>query len=195
MLEVIAGCMYSGKSEELIRRLRRCKIAGQKVQAFKPAVDSRYSATSISTHPVEGLGDFFEAVPIISVEDFKERLQGISSKDVVGFDEIQFMPKDIVGVLEDLANRGVRVIVAGLDLDSEGIPFGPIGDLLARADSATKLTAVCTAPVASGKVCGNPATKSFRTPESSNGNQVQVGSFGVYEARCRSCWGDSRRLP
>jgi thymidine kinase len=194
MLEVIAGCMYSGKSEELIRRLRRCKIAGQKVWAFKPAIDARYSATSISTHPVEGLGDFFEAVPVTGLADFIEHLQEVSLGDVVGFDEVQFMDKEVVGVFEKIANLGIRVIVAGLDLDSEGVPFGPIGDLLARADSVTKLTAVCTAPTPGGSLCGKPATKSFRAPEFSNGNQVQVGSLGVYEARCRSCWGPSRNV-
>lgn len=194
MLEVIAGCMYSGKSEELIRRLRRCKIAGQKVWAFKPALDARYSATSISTHPVEGLGDFFEALPVTGMQDFVGLLQEVSFGDVVGFDEVQFMDKEVVEVLEKLANLGVRVIVSGLDLDSEGVPFGPIGDLLARADSVTKLTAVCTAPTSEGRLCGKPATKSFRAPELSNGNQVQVGSLGVYEARCRSCWGSNRTL-
>lgn len=188
MLEVIAGCMYSGKSEELIRRLRRCKIAGQRVWAFKPSLDNRYSATSIATHPVEGLGDFFEAVPVRGVGDLQEHLRQVQVGEVVGFDEVQFMSPDIVGVLEGLANSGVRVVVAGLDLDSEGIPFGPIGSLLARADTVTKLTAVCTAPLPEGVLCGKPATKSFRLPESSNGNQVQVGSLGVYEARCRRCW-------
>lgn len=188
MLEVITGCMYSGKSEELIRRLRRCKIAGQKVWAFKPALDSRYSATSIATHPVEGLGDFFEAVPVSGTEDFRERLMGVLPGEVVGFDEVQFMGRDVVEIFERLANSGVRVIVAGLDLDSEGVPFGPIGDLLARADSATKLAAVCTAPTSGNSLCGKPASRSYRAPGLSNGNQVQVGSLGVYEARCRQCW-------
>lgn len=192
MLEVISGCMYSGKSEELIRRLRRCRIAGQKVWAFKPSVDVRYSATSISTHPVEGLGDFFEALPVTGLKDFLEHLREVSPEDVVGFDEVQFMSEEIIGVLEKLANLGVRVIVSGLDLDSEGAPFGPMGDLLARADSVTKLAAVCTAPIQGAGVCGKPATKSFRAPESSNGIQVQVGSLGIYEARCRSCWASGR---
>ncbi len=192
MLEVIAGCMYSGKSEELIRRLRRCKIAGQKVWAFKPSRDDRYSATSIATHPVEGLGDFFEAVPVRDRDDFALKILEVLPGEVVGFDEVQFMGENITHMLEDLVNRGVRVIVAGLDLDSQGNPFGPMGELLARADLVTKLTAVCTAPLSGGGLCGKPATKSFRVPEQSNGDQIQVGSFGVYEARCRTCWADSR---
>ncbi len=189
MLEVITGCMYSGKSEELIRRLRRCKIAGQKVKAFKPALDNRYSVTSIATHPVEGLGDFFEALPVRDIEDLRLRLQGLASEDseVIGFDEVQFMGEEIIEILVSQANSGRRVIIAGLDLDSEGNPFGPIGGLLARADTITKLTAVCTAPLDAG-LCGKPATKSYRIPEASNGSTVQVGSTGVYEARCRSCW-------
>lgn len=192
MLEVISGGMYSGKSEELIRRLRRCKIAKQKVIAFKPSIDVRYSATSIATHPVEGLGDFFEALPVTGVDDFRSKLEALKDWDVIGFDEIQFMSEEIVPLLEDLANSGKRVIVAGLDLDSDGNPFGPIGDLLARADIASKMTAVCTAPSFSGGLCGKPATKSYRIPEASNGSTVQVGSSGIYEARCRSCWVSGR---
>ncbi len=159
--------------------------------AFKPSLDDRYSATSIATHPVEGLGDFFEAVPVRRVEDLQEHLRQVLVGEVVGFDEVQFMSPEIVEVLEKLANSGVRVVVAGLDLDSEGTPFGPMGSLLARADTVTKLTAVCTAPLEGGVLCGNPATKSFRIPESSNGSQVQVGSLGMYEARCRKCWAQS----
>ena len=113
MLEIVAGCMYSGKSEELIRRLRRCKIAGQKVWAFKPSIDDRYSATSIATHPVEGLGDFFEAVPVRNLEELQERLREVSPEDVVGFDEVQFMGDGVIEVLETLANAGTRVILAG----------------------------------------------------------------------------------
>ena len=191
MLELITGCMYSGKSEELIRRLRRCKIAGQRVRAFKPSLDDRYSATSIATHPVEGLGDFFEAIPVMGVEELKTQLSSVELGDVLGFDEVQFMSEDIVHIFEELANKGHRVIVAGLDLDSEGHPFGPTGALMARADSVTKLTAVCTATrVISGKpiLCGEPATRSLRAVHVSNGALVQVGSSGIYEARCRACW-------
>lgn len=187
MLEVIAGCMYSGKSEELIRRLRRCKIAGQTVRALKPSIDVRYSATSIATHPVEGLGDFFEATPIHGVEELEEILSPLDF-DVLGFDEIQFANEQTVSLLEGLANRGFRVIVAGLDLDSNGNAFGPMGSLLAKADLVTKLSAVCTAPKTTGGVCGKPATRSYRMPEASNGALVQVGAQGVYEARCRICW-------
>lgn len=187
MLEVITGGMYSGKSEELIRRLRRCRIAGQKVYAFKPSIDDRYSVTSIATHPVEGLGDFFEATPVSSVGDLALKLESLPDWGVLGFDEVQFMPESIIPLLEGLANSGKRVIVAGLDQDSEGKSFGPIGELLSRADAVTKLTAVCTATTPQG-LCGKPATKSYRIPEESNGNLIQVGSGRIYEARCRSCW-------
>lgn len=196
MLEVITGCMYSGKSEELIRRLRRCQIAGQGVIAFKSALDDRYSADSVATH----VGGTLEAVAVKDVEDIKNVLKagGFSyTGEVIGFDEVQFMDHTIIAVLEAEANRGVRVIVAGLDLDSDGDPFGPMAELLARADKVTKLTAVCVAKVdpprsndrdALPYTCGKPATRSYRLPGAAVASQVQVGSAGVYEARCRACW-------
>jgi thymidine kinase len=215
MLEVITGCMYSGKSEELIRRLRRCEIAGQKVVAFKSPLDDRYS-TDIATHPMEGVATTLKAKGVNDSRDMAQMMglvwhdpildalcdepdqtgparwvpfeEGNSLPDVVGFDEVQFMTWHFVEFFEELANQGVRVIVAGLDLDAEGKNFGPIGSLLARADKVTKLTAVCVAPTPEGGVCGKTATRSYRIPSESSGEQVQVGAAGVYEARCRACW-------
>lgn len=230
MLEVITGCMYSGKSSELIRRLRRHQIAGQDVIAFKSALDDRYS-DDIATHPTEGVSDTLKAQTVYCVREFMKRLgletdpasldgglpygkylryesvpvsmresggslrsAGFEKKriplpDVVGFDEVQFMDWQIVPVLETLANQGVRVIVAGLDLDADGKNFGPIGSLLARADKVTKLTAVCVAhDHETDGPCGKPATRSYRVTKEEFVEQVKVGSFGVYEARCRVCW-------
>ena len=205
MLEVITGCMYSGKSEELIRRLRRCQIAGQGVIAFKSALDDRYSA-DIATHPIEGVPNTLKAHPVSDMDQvhrvmYREVRIGslpVATSYTIGFDEVQFMDPDIIDFLEAEANKGRRVIVAGLDLDSDGKPFGPMAELLARADKVTKLTAVCV----HGKrrvrsvggewkwdeVCGKPATRSFRLPSQDSGEQVQVGSAGMYEARCRVCW-------
>jgi thymidine kinase len=197
MLEVITGCMYSGKSEELIRRLRRCQIADQFTLVMKPAIDDRYSADSVATH----VGGSLKAVAVKDVQDVKRLLCAqpfFMTGQVVGLDEVQFLDDEIVDVLEAEANRGRRVIVAGLDLDSDGNPFGPMARLLAVADKVTKLTAVCVArlfitrglPSARGQgdVCGKPATRSYRLPNQDTGEQVQVGSDGVYEARCRVCW-------
>ena len=203
MLEVIAGCMYSGKSSELIRRLRRHQIAGQDVIAFKSALDDRYS-DDIATHPTEGVSDTLKAQTVYCVREFMKRLgletdpglekNRIPLPDVVGFDEVQFMDWQIVPVLETLANQGVRVIVAGLDLDADGNDFGPIGSLLARADKVTKLTAVCVAhDPETDRPCGKAATRSYRLPSQDSGEQVQVGSAGIYEARCRVCWARGRR--
>jgi thymidine kinase len=195
MLEVITGCMFSGKTEELIRRLRRCQIAGQGVIAFKSALDDRYSS-NIATHPIEGVPNTLKAIPVSDMDQVHRALYRevrigslpVETSYTIGFDEVQFMVPEIIGFLEAEANRGVRVIVAGLDLDSDGKPFGPMAELLARADKVTKLTAVCVAPHSDREVCGKPATRSFRLPEQSTGEQVQVGAEGVYEARCRACW-------
>lgn len=197
MLEVITGCMYSGKSEELIRRLRRCQIADLHTLVMKPTIDDRYSADSVATH----IGETLEAHPVHDVDHVRRFLYKHPFQmtgQVIGLDEVQFMDHTIVGVLEEQANMGRRVIVAGLDLDSDGHPFGPMAELLAVADKVTKLTAVCVArhydrgaiPSARGQgdVCGKPATRSYRLPDQDTGKQVQVGSTGVYEARCRVCW-------
>lgn len=203
MLEVITGCMYSGKSEELIRRLRRCQIAGRKVIAFKSALDDRYSS-DIATHPIGGVPHTLKAHP---VEGLDQVLRVIGhqvgrcwrsgavhpSTYTIGFDEVQFMNPDIIDFLEDEANKGIRVIVAGLDLDSDGQPFGPMPRLLAVADKVTKLTAVCVAHQHEHDgPCGGTATRSFRLPDQDSGEQVQVGSAGMYEARCRVCWATGR---
>lgn len=209
MLEVITGCMYSGKSEELIRRLRRCQIAGQDVIAFKSALDDRYSS-DIATHPIEGVPNTLKAHPVADLDQVlrimyaEKRGEGLHTTHyAIGFDEAQFMDPDLIDFLEAEANRGIRVIVAGLDLDSEGQPFGPMPELLARADKVTKLTAVCvcgTTKTRSGRgkwewvgSCGKPATRSFRLPDQDSGEQVQVGSAGMYEARCRACWVKGRQ--
>lgn len=200
MLEVITGCMYSGKSEELIRRLRRCQIAGQGVIAFKSALDDRYSS-DIATHPIEGVPNTLKAHPVTDLDQvlrvmYAERRVGTlhPSTYTIGFDEVQFMNPDIIGFLETEANKGRRVIVAGLDLDSDGQPFGPMAELLARADKVTKLTAVCVAyQHEHDGPCGGTATRSFRLPGQDSGERVQVGSAGMYEARCRVCWARGRQ--
>ena len=193
MIEVITGCMYSGKSEELIRRLRRCQIAGQHVLVMKPAIDDRYSTDSVATH----VGEKLEAVAVRDTEHVRdlvwERPFSMTG-EVIGLDEVQFMDEHIIGVLEEQANMGRRVIVAGLDLDSEGHPFGPMARLLAVADTVDKLTAVCVAHDEElDGPCGKAATRSYRLPERDSGEQVQVGSAGVYEARCRVCWANGMR--
>ena len=192
MLEVITGCMYSGKSEELIRRLRRCQIAGLHTLVMKPALDDRYSVDSVATH----IGETLEAHPVVDVDHVRRFLhRTVFSKtgQVIGLDEVQFMDDQIVGVLEEQANMGRRVIVAGLDLDSDGQPFGPMARLLAVADRVTKLTAVCVAhDHETDGPCGKPATRSYRVTKEEFVEQVKVGSFGVYEARCRVCWARGR---
>lgn len=196
MLEVITGCMYSGKSEELIRRLRRCQIAGLHTLVIKPAIDDRYSVNSVATH----VGEKMKAIPVRDAQQVKHLLYKhpfFMTGEVIGVDEVQFMDHQIVGILEEQANRGRRVIVAGLDLDSDGHPFGPMAELLAVADKVTKLTAVCVAEVwrdGEPETCGEPATRSYRLPDKDSGEQVQVGSEGVYEARCRVCWAKSRSI-
>ena len=195
MLEVITGCMYSGKSEELIRRLRRCQIADLYTLVMKPAIDDRYSTDSVATH----IGETLEAVAVHDVDHVRRILHKHPFQmtgQVIGLDEVQFMDDGIVDVLEEQANMGRRVIVAGLDLDSDGQPFGPMARLLAVADKVTKLTAVCVAEVwrdGEPETCGEPATRSFRLPEQDSGEQVQVGSAGMYEARCRVCWANGMR--
>lgn len=194
MIELITGCMYSGKSEELIRRLHRCHIADQYTLVMKSCLDDRYSENSIATH----IGGKLEAVSVRDVQHVKSLLNKRPfsfTGEIVALDEVQFLDSEIVDVLEQQANRGRRVIVAGLDLDSDGNPFGPMAKLLAAADKVTKLTAVCVAKVSDdGEMvtCGKPATRSYRLPDQDTGKQVQVGSIGVYEARCRTCWYDGQ---
>lgn len=170
-IEVIAGCMFSGKTEELIRRLRRAKIAKQNVKIFKPKIDIRYSNGDIVSHSEQSL-------PSILVENAKEILEHAETAQVVGIDEAQFFNNDIIEVCNILANQGKRVIVAGLDQDYRGVPFEPMPQLLAIAEYITKTLAICVA-------CGNPADKTQRKVVSAE--RVLVGASDSYEARCRKC--------
>jgi thymidine kinase len=190
-IEVICGPMFSGKTEELIRRLRRAQIARQKVVVFKPCIDNRYDETKIVSHSAQRL----PSIPIDCISKVHKSLKKLPGAEVVGIDEAQFFDDRVVDVSEELANRGVRVVVAGLDQDYLGQPFGPIPKLLAVAESITKQLAVCM-------VCGAPAGRSQRVharrPEAGLGSpssvqedqtdQVLVGAAEVYEARCRRCF-------
>lgn len=175
-IEVICGSMFSGKTEELVRRLKRAQIGRQKVQVFKPIIDNRYSADHVQSH---------DANRILSrpVSDAREILNLVDDNTrVVGIDEAQFFDDSVVDIAQKLAYRGIRVVVAGLDLDFMGQPFGPMPKLLAVAENVTKLQAVCM-------VCGGPATRSQRlsAPEGKSEDKVLVGAKDFYEARCRFC--------
>jgi thymidine kinase len=170
-IEVIAGCMFSGKTEELIRRLRRAQIAKQTVKIFKPRIDIRYSESDIVSHSEQSL-------PSILISDINEITELAKDAQVVGIDEAQFFSNDIVDICNRLANEGKRVIVAGLDQDYQGIPFEPMPQLLAIAEYITKTLAICVN-------CGNPADKTQRKTTSSE--RVVVGAADIYEARCRKC--------
>jgi thymidine kinase len=170
-IEVIAGCMFSGKTEELIRRLRRAKIAKQEVRIFKPKIDDRSSKSDITSHSEQSL-------PSIIIDDIKEIYNYSEDAEVIGIDEAQFFSYDIIDVCNTLANQGKRVIIAGLDQDYCGIPFEPMPQLLAIAEYITKTLAICV-------VCGNPADKTQRKTSSSE--RVVVGASEIYEARCRKC--------
>ena len=176
-LEVICGPMFSGKSEEMIRRLRRAEIAGQQVVIFKPRIDDRYDATDVVSHA----GARMSAVPITTVGQIAERSQ---SFDVVGIDEAQFLGEGIVPIALELADRGTRVVVAGLDQDFRRLPFGPMPELLSHAEFVDKLQAVCHR-------CGGTATTTQRLvdgrPAPYSGETVVVGAAEQYEARCRGC--------
>lgn len=171
-IEVIAGCMFSGKTEELIRRIRRAQIARQKVAIFKPKIDTRYSADHIVSHSDAKL---LSTV----VTGSTEILSLVEDAQVVGIDEGQFFDMGIIEVAEELANRGKRVIIAGLDQDYRGKPFEPMPQLLAVAEYITKTLAICV-------VCGNPADRTQRTTPASE--RVLVGAKDSYEARCRRCF-------
>ncbi|MFH0777359.1 MAG: thymidine kinase, partial [Candidatus Eisenbacteria bacterium] len=171
-IEVICGSMFSGKTEELIRRLRRAQIARQKVAIFKPRIDSRYGADYIVSHNLQRF-------PSQEVSGARDILNGAGDADAVGIDEAQFFGPELVEVCEELANRGKRVIVAGLDQDYRGRPFEPIPQLLAVAEYITKTLAICVA-------CGNPANRTQRKVASDE--RIVVGAFDVYEARCRNCF-------
>ncbi|MCI0705897.1 MAG: thymidine kinase [Ignavibacteriae bacterium] len=171
-IEVICGCMFSGKTEELIRRLRRAQIAKQKVAVFKPKVDTRYSAEHIVSHSEQTLISY-------AVKDAADILKTSSDAQVIGIDEGQFFKGDLVNVCEQLANSGKRVIVAGLDQDYRGKPFEPMPQLLAVAEYITKTLAICM-------VCGNPADRTQR--KTAQQDRVLVGTKDIYEARCRRCY-------
>jgi len=170
-IEVICGSMFSGKTEELIRRLKRVKIANLKVEIFKPAIDKRYDEVNIVSHDT----NFIPSTPVASADKILELAKDV---DVVGIDEAQFFDPGITKVCEQLALRGIRVIVAGLDMDYMGNPFGQMPNLLATADYITKLHAICMQ-------CGNIASISYRKVEI--GGQVLLGEKDIYEPRCRTC--------
>ena len=170
-IEVIAGCMFSGKTEELIRRLRRAQIAKQNVKIFKPDIDTRFKKNSIVSHSEQSL-------PSVLIKDINEIIELSKDAQVLGIDEAQFFSPDLIDICNNLANNGKRVIVAGLDQDYRGIPFEPMPQLLAIAEYITKTLAICV-------VCGNPADKTQRKTTSSE--RVVVGASDIYEARCRKC--------
>lgn len=168
-IEVICGSMFSGKTEELIRRIRRAEIARQRVKVFKPKIDNRYSEFEIVSHNEQ-------SYPSIVVEDADEILEKSFDAEVIGIDEAQFFENNLVEICQNLADSGKRVIVAGLDQDYRAIPFEPIPQLLSIAEYITKTLAVCV-------VCGAPANRTQRNTESSD--QILVGAKNHYEARCR----------
>ncbi|HET9269125.1 MAG TPA: thymidine kinase, partial [Vicinamibacterales bacterium] len=172
-IEVIVGCMFSGKSEELIRRLRRAQIAKQRVQVFKPTIDTRFSAQDIVSHSEMRI----ESHPVATSRMLLEKVE--PDTEVVGIDEGQFFDLELPMVCNTLADRGKRVIVAGLDQDYLGKPFEPMPQLLAIAEYITKTHAICM-------VCGNPASHTQRLVPS--GDRVLLGATGLYEARCRACF-------
>ena len=171
-IEVISGSMFSGKTEELIRRLKRARIANLKVEIFKPAIDIRYHVQNIVSH---------DDTQIIStpVDNSQTILLMASDVDVIGIDEAQFFDDQLPEVCDQLALKGIRVIVAGLDMDYTGKPFGQIPFLLAKADYITKLHAICVR-------CGNIANYSYR--KSADGGQILLGEKEMYEPRCRQCF-------
>ena len=172
-IEIICGSMFSGKSEELLRRLNRATIAKRKFQLFKPSVDDRYSETEVVSHS----GQRMKCDVVGRAGDILEKVEWDTL--IVGIDEAQFFGPDLPHVVNTLATRGKRVVVAGLDMDSSGTPFGPMPRLLAIAEKVTKLTAVC-------EVCGEPATHTYRKSDISD--QVLVGETEHYQARCRQHW-------
>ena len=171
-IEVICGSMFSGKTEELIRRIKRAVYGKQVVQVFKPRLDNRYDETQVVSHSQLKL----TSIPIERAEEIFHHLG--PKTQVVGIDEVQFLGPEVVAVCEALAGRGLRVICAGLDQDFQGKPFEPVHHLLAVAEYVTKQLAICV-------VCGNPANRTQRLVQSEE--RVMVGAAGAYEARCRKC--------
>ena len=179
-IEVICGPMFSGKTEELIRRVKRAQIARQKVLAFKPRIDDRYHARQVVSHDRQAI----DSVPVDHADEILPQVG--EEVQVVAVDEAQFFGPELLEVCETLARRGIRVIVAGLDQDYRGVPFEPIPQLLAVAEYVTKELAICV-------VCGNPAGRSQRTRGGSG--RVQVGATEAYEARCRACFDPEDERP
>ena len=175
-IEVICGSMFSGKTEELIRRLKRAKIANLKVEIFKPAMDVRFDKQNIISHDEN-------AIPSTPVENSQKILSLAQGFDVIGVDEAQFFDNKLPDVCDELALRGTRVIVAGLDMDYMGNPFGQIPFILSKAEYITKLHAICVK-------CGNIANYSYR--KSPDQKQVMLGEKDVYEPRCRICYNESK---
>ena len=175
-IEVVCGSMFSGKTDELIRRLVRATIAKQKVQVFKPAIDIRYAVEKVTSHA----GSNFDAIPVEKAANIREKLD--EDTTVVGIDEAQFFDPEIVQIADELASRDIRVLVAGLDTDFRGEPFGPMPDLMSRAERVDKLHAICM-------VCGEEASRTQRivngSPARYNDPVVIVGASEMYEARCR----------
>jgi len=176
-IEVVCGSMFSGKTEELIRRLKRAKIAKQKVEIFKPAVDTRYDEEDVVSHDEN-------KVPSTPVQNAKQILFYAEDFEVVGIDEAQFFGPELVEVCDELAGKGKRVVVAGLDMDYLGKPFGPIPLLMATAEYVTKVHAICMK-------CGNLASYSHRTIK--NDKLVVLGETESYEPLCRKCFVDALR--
>jgi thymidine kinase len=175
-IEVICGSMFSGKTEELIRRMRRAQFANQKLIIFKPKIDNRYADDEVVSHKGE-------RIPAAVVENSKEILTRIDNERVVGIDEAQFFDDDLVEVCNELASKGIRVICAGLDMDYKGEPFGTIPKLLAIAEYVTKVHAICV-------ICGNLAQYSFR--KTTQTNQIQLGAKEEYQPLCRSCYNEKK---
>ena len=171
-IEVVCGSMFSGKTEELIRRLKRAKFARQRVIIFKPVIDTRYSDTNVVSHD-------HNAIPSTPVQDSEDVLQNAAGYDVIGIDEAQFFDEDLVDVCNKLAYRGMRIVVAGLDMDFKGIPFGPMPALCAVADEVTKVHAI-------SEKCGALAYVSHRLVK--NDSQVMLGEKMEYEPLCRECY-------
>ncbi len=171
-IEVICGSMFSGKTEELIRRLKRVKIANLKAEIFKPSIDNRFDEIKIISHDENQI----HSTP---VENSRQIIALSKDVDVVGIDEAQFFDEEITDVCQQLALQGIRVIAAGLDMDFKGKPFGPMPHLLAIADYITKLHAICVK-------CGNIANISYR--KSADEGQVLLGELNLYEPRCRNCY-------
>ena len=171
-IEVVCGSMFSGMTEELIRRMKRAKFAKQKVEIFKPSIDTRYSEQDVVSHDQN-------AIPSTPIDSSASILLLASDIDVVGIDEAQVLDMGLVDVCNELANRGVRVIIAGLDMDYKGVPFGPIPALCAVADEVTKVHAICVK-------CGNLAYLSHRLVQ--NDRRVLLGETSEYEPLCRECY-------